>query len=76
MQEERTNNVYLSRESSKIYEETTNSNRNLNVNGNFIGANHSPLREKQISYVNSMSFDENRFEKQGDSLNINIGSQN
>ena len=56
-----------------MYEETTTSIGR--VNENYIGATHSPLRDKQISYVNSMSFDENRFVKQGDSLNINTHPQ-
>jgi len=62
------------REPSKIYEETSDSIRR--VNENYAGATHSPLRDKQISYVNSMSYDEQRFEIQGDSLNINTGPQN
>ena len=51
-----------SREPSKLYEDTSVTS-NRGVNEHFVGATHSPLREKQISYVNSMSFDENRFEK-------------
>ena len=56
-----------------MYAETTQSIRD--VNENFRNADHSPLRGKAISYVNSMSFDENRFEKKGDSINIHIGEK-
>ena len=46
-----------------MYAETTQSIRD--VNENFRNADRSPLRGKAISYVNSMSFDENRLRRKG-----------